>query len=186
MKASRPSPLGGNPDGVALIRHVEKRYATVPGVTVTFTVPGLVGTGVLSLRSGVVVAQELRLKGGPADDIYVARRGKPSYKHTKLKQCWQPVSPTSGVTFNDAIGTRFPTSELTSVQAPKRVPGGWVLGGTYSDNASAASQKVVLVISSPSFLLRSITAQLANGKRLVYQVRALTTTPHLPTTSPVC
>ena len=91
VKASRGNPLGGTPEGVALM--------------VTFALPGLRGTGLLSLRSGVVVAEELRLKGGPADDIYVARNGKQTYKHTKLKPCWRPLTPTAGLTFVADVGS---------------------------------------------------------------------------------
>ena len=167
----------GNPRGVALIARVQKRYLTVPGVKVT--VPAFESTGLLSLRSGIVVAQKTTFKLGAAEDIFVARRGNPIYELTPSKRCWKRLPPAAGVTFY--TGLRFPI--LTAVQTPKRVPDGWSLQGI---DPAFPTEKVEFLISAPSYLLRSVTVELANGKRLVERVSALAAPPQIPATRPVC
>ena len=51
---------------------------------------------------------------------------------------------------------------------------------------SPPREKVVLVMDTPAYLLRSITALYPNGKRVVEQIRALTNPPNIATARPIC
>ena len=177
--------LTGNLAGVALLRRVETRYRTVPGVRGTVAAPGFRAIALLSLRLGVVDAQEVRWKAGSSDLVSVARRGQPSHAYNPLKRCWQTFPRGGGVTFDAAVGSHFPTLGLTRLQAPRRVPAGWAVGATWKATGAATGRKVVLVIDTPSYLLHSLTMD-ASGKRLTERFSALATHPQILTPRRFC
>jgi hypothetical protein len=174
-EAGGPVTPTGDKRGVALLVRMARAYRAVPGVKLRFV--GL-GTAVLVLRSGVVVAEQLTIGAF----IYVSLDGKTTYVEAPSKSCWRR---SQGLTL-ETPGTHFPLSlRLTDVQAPHRVAGGWTVKLT-SEDAPGVHDKGEFRISTPSYLLKSVLATTESGKKLAYQVANLSVQPKVPTPRPLC
>jgi hypothetical protein len=171
-----PSPTG-DPRGVALLARVEKAYRTVPGVELS--IPSLLRARVkFDLRLGVVVAAESVFTGpGGTITTLVRRSGGRTFIRQPRKSCWQP-----SVGFSiDEIGEPLVGTSERAVQAPRRIAGGWSLRVKDGHDTPA-----IYLINSPSYLLRSLTAWLVNGTKLVYYVQNLTSAPRVQRPWPRC
>jgi hypothetical protein len=178
--SASPSPKG-DPRGLALLARVQKAYRSVSGVEMTIAALG--GKSEFALRSGVVVAAETSIKGlGNTSMVLVRRPGGPTYARLPGRSCWSASDP--GVSI-EGVGEPFIAYGVVAVQGPRRISGGWSLRVTQAEPGKPVTVGTFF-IDVPSYLVRSLTSSLPNGKKLVLRLRTLPSAPRIPKPTPRC
>jgi hypothetical protein len=174
-----PPPPYGDPAGLALLAHVHRAYVGVPAVAISGRTGSFSFRFTLVLRSGIGVAEQFVGRGATGTTLLVQRRRSPTFAREPGTSCWRALPAADPQSFEN-IGLRFPDQAGMRVGAPRRTSNGWLLP------VSIDREPATFAIQGGSMLIRSITINAQQGRRLIEHVSILHSAPRLLTPEPRC